>query len=62
MLAFWTLQNVTGLPNYGYYPSDLQKKRTAAVNTWKERLRQGKIVPKSAAKPKATASRSTEKP
>jgi len=62
VLAFWTLQNITGLPNYGYYPSEMQKKRTAAVNTWKERLRQGKIVPKSAAKPKATASRATEKP
>ena len=62
VLAFWTLQNITGLPNYGYYPSEAPKKRTAAVNTWKERLRQGKIVPKSAARPKATASRATEKP
>jgi hypothetical protein len=60
VLAFWNLQQITGLPNYGYAPENLTKNRTAAVNRWKTQLRQGKIVPRAAAagasKAKAAAS------
>jgi hypothetical protein len=49
VLAIWTLQEITGLPNYGYNPTDLAKTRVSRVNTWKERLRQKKIVPKDPA-------------
>ncbi|MGD9720461.1 MAG: hypothetical protein AB7O59_24875 [Pirellulales bacterium] len=57
VLAFWNLRDITGLPNYGYYPEHLTKQRTQSVNTWKERLRQGKIVPRAttAAAPKPRA-------
>jgi hypothetical protein len=64
VLAFWNLQTITGLPNYGYNPADLAKNRTAAVNRWKERLRQGKIVPRSTAagKAKAASSKAADNP
>jgi hypothetical protein len=51
VLALWNLQNITGLPNYGYHPSDQAKARSTAVRTWKEKLRQGKIVPRTATAP-----------
>ena len=49
VLAIWSLQDITGLPNYGYNPTDLAKVRVSRVNTWKDRLRQKKIVPKDPA-------------
>lgn len=60
VLAFWNLQNITGLPNFGYYPGDLAKKRNAPVNSWREKLRQGKIVPRAAAS--STKSKAPAKP
>ena len=54
VLAIWNLQEITGPANYGYYPENLVRGRTVAVNRWKERLRQGKIVPRAAERPKAS--------
>ncbi len=51
VLALWNLQNITGLPNYGYHPGNQAKARSSAVRTWKEKLRQGKIVPRTATAP-----------
>ena len=65
VLAFWTLQHITGLPTFGYSPGELTKPRTSKVNVWKEKLRQGKIVPRAvaaASKPKASAAKGREKP
>ncbi len=64
VLAFWNLQNITGLSNFGYYPGDLAKKRSSAVNAWREKLRQGKIMPRAASstKPKAAAKASEKAP
>ena len=50
VVSIWALQQITGPANHGYYPENLAKGRTAAVNRWKELLRRGKIVPKSANK------------
>jgi hypothetical protein len=65
VLAFWNLQNVTGLPNFYYYPGDLAKKRSSGVNAWREKLRQGKIMPRAAVappKPKAPAKAAEKAP
>ena len=51
VLAFWNLQNVTGLPNFGYHPGETAAKRRQAVKAWQTKLREGKIVPKAAAAP-----------
>jgi hypothetical protein len=63
MLAFWNLQNVTGLPSFGYHPSDPAKARSSTVRGWKEKLRQGKIVPRAATAPakSKTTSKGAEK-
>jgi hypothetical protein len=51
VLAFWNLQNVTGLPNFGYHPGETAAKRRQAVKAWQTKLREGKIVPKAALAP-----------
>ncbi len=64
VLAFWNLQNVTGLANFGYYPGDATGKRRQPLKKWQAQLREGKIVPKSAATPpkaKGPASKSTDR-
>ncbi len=56
VLSFWNLQNITGPGNHGYRPEDLAAKRRTPLNAWKEKLRQGKIVPRTAtASPKSKA-------
>jgi hypothetical protein len=49
VLSIWNLRNITGEPNHAYYPENLTRQRTASVNTWKDLLRRGKIVPKAVA-------------
>ncbi|MEX2112171.1 MAG: hypothetical protein WD845_03250 [Pirellulales bacterium] len=49
VLAIWNLRDITGEPNHAYYPENLTRQRTASVNTWKDLLRRGKIVPKAVA-------------
>jgi hypothetical protein len=51
VLAFWNLQNVTGLPNFGYQPSETAAKRRQSVKAWQTKLREGKIMPKAASAP-----------
>ncbi len=56
VLSFWNLQNIMGSGNHGYRPEDLAAKRRTPLNAWKEKLRQGKIVPRTAtASPKSKA-------
>jgi hypothetical protein len=45
VVAIWSLKQITGPANHGYYPENLAKSRTAAVNRWKELLRRDRIVP-----------------
>jgi hypothetical protein len=49
VLSIWNLRDITGEPNHAYYPENLTRQRTASVNTWKDLLRRGKIVPKAVA-------------
>ena len=46
VLSFWNLQNITG-STLGYHAGEPTLARRTAVKAWKERLRQGKIVPRS---------------
>ncbi len=56
VMAFWNLTNITGPGNHGYRPEDRAASRVRAYNAWKEKLRQGKIVPAgSTGKPRSTA-------
>ena len=49
VLSFWNLQNITGLASFGYNPADATAKRKAGVNAWKDKLKKGKILPRSSA-------------
>jgi hypothetical protein len=62
VLAFWNLQNITGLPSYGYRPSDQAKTLHSTVRGWKKDLQQGKIVPRSASAKSKAPAKGTEKP
>ncbi|HEX3871874.1 MAG TPA: hypothetical protein VHV77_15625, partial [Pirellulales bacterium] len=66
VLAFWNLQSITGLPSYGYHPVETTAKRKQPVKAWQQRLKEGKIVPRSAAaapgvKSKGAAGKSTDR-
>ena len=56
VLALWNLQHVTGNANLGYYPGDPTQKRRQPLKKWQAQLREGKIVPKSAAAPSKSKS------
>jgi hypothetical protein len=45
VMSFWNLQNITGAGHHGYRPEDPTNKRRTPYNAWKDRLRQGKILP-----------------
>jgi hypothetical protein len=45
VMSFWNVQNITGSAHHGYRPEDIANKRRTPYNAWKEKLRQGKIVP-----------------
>jgi hypothetical protein len=47
VLSFWNLQNITG-SKLNYSAGEPTAARRTAVKAWKERLRQGKIVPRTA--------------
>jgi hypothetical protein len=49
VLAFWNLQDITGPATHGYHPSETTFKRRPAVKAWQNKLREGKIVPRSVA-------------
>jgi hypothetical protein len=57
VMSFLTLQNITGAPHHGYRPEDQANKRRTPYNAWKEKLRQGKIVPQAAGPTKGKASK-----
>jgi hypothetical protein len=57
VMSFLTLQNITGAPHHGYRPEDPANKRRTSYNAWKEKLRQGKIVPQAAGSTKGKASK-----
>jgi hypothetical protein len=57
VMSFLTLQNITGAPHHGYRPEDLANKRSRPYNAWKEKLRQGKIVPQAAGSTKGKATK-----
>ncbi len=57
VMSFLTLQNITGAPHHGYRPEDLANKRSRPYNAWKEKLRQGKIVPQASGSSKGKASK-----
>ena len=50
VLSFWNLQNLTG-STFGYHAGEPTAKRRTALNAWKEKLRQGKIVARSPVSP-----------
>lgn len=57
VLAFYNLQSITGFANFGYYPEQQASKRVTPVKAWREKLRQGLIVPgAAAASPRGKAS------
>lgn len=56
VMSFWNLQNITGSAHHGYRPEDPTNKRRTPYNAWKDKLRQGKILPAGATgKSKASA-------
>jgi len=56
VLSFWNLQSITGSGHHGYRPEDPTNKRRTPYNAWKDKLRQGKILPAGATgKSKASA-------
>jgi hypothetical protein len=56
VMSFWNLQNITGSGHHGYRPEDPTNKRRTPYNAWKDKLRQGKILPAGATgKSKAAA-------
>jgi hypothetical protein len=46
VLSFWNLQNMTGLSLF-YRPEFNEAKRRPAITKWREKLQEGKIVPKA---------------
>ncbi len=62
VLSFWNLQNITG-SKLNYLAGEPTAARRTAVKAWKDRLRQGKIVTKSASaagKAKPAAAKAAE--
>jgi len=56
VMSFLNLLSIVGPGTHGYRPEDTVAKRQRAYNAWKEKRRQGKILPQaSTAKPKAAA-------
>lgn len=55
VMSFWNLQNIAGPAHHGYRPEDTASKRRTPYNAWKEKLRQGKIVPHASGTPKGKA-------
>ena len=56
VMSFWNVLNITGSGTHGYRPEDKTGKRQTAYNAWKEKARQGKILPQAATgKSKAAA-------
>ena len=63
VLSFWNLQNITG-STHSYHAGEPTLARRTAVKAWKERLRQGKIVPRTASmagKAKPPGAKATER-
>lgn len=56
VMSFWNLLDICGPATHGYRPDDKAAKRRTAYNAWKEKARQGKILPQAASgKSKAAA-------
>jgi len=60
VLSFWNLQNITGPATLGYDPRDTAAKRKTAVNAWKDKLKKGKIMPRSLATSSTSKSSATK--
>jgi hypothetical protein len=63
VLSFWNLQNLTG-STFGYHAGEPTAKRRTAYNAWKEKLRQGKILARTASGPgkaKAPSAKATDR-
>jgi hypothetical protein len=54
VLAFWNLQNITGPATHGYQPAETTFKRRPAVKAWQNKLREGKIVPRTTPAPRTS--------
>jgi hypothetical protein len=56
VMSFWNLVHITGSGTHGYRPEEPAAKRQRPYNAWKEKARQGKILPQgSASKGKAVS-------
>jgi hypothetical protein len=61
VLAFWNLKNITG-STLNYRPEVPPMIRKQAVQRWRDRLREGQVVPKQPIVPKKPASSATDAP